>query len=172
MDALTKGSWIINTVKHTSEVRTNTIELVDLEATERAGKCGLLLSKLMADSQEIIDDKKLIVFARQSYISPEGINTCIDILKQQGQVDYKKDHLDRISEVEIYCFSKDSAIETTANIFDNYEPGSLEIANLLSNNPTVIKSRYCKPLAISTTLPGIDLPKLAINSLTGIVEKK
>ena len=40
MDNLEKGSWIINTIKHTTGVRTDTVELNDLEVTERAGKSG------------------------------------------------------------------------------------------------------------------------------------
>ena len=42
MDNLEKGSWIINTIKHTTGVRTDTVELNDLEITERAGKAGIL----------------------------------------------------------------------------------------------------------------------------------
>ena len=57
MDNLEKGSWIINTVKHTTGVRTDTVELNDLEVTERAGKAGILLGKLLGGKQEIIDRK-------------------------------------------------------------------------------------------------------------------
>ena len=52
MDNLEKGSWIINTIKHTTGVRTDTVELNDLEVTERAGKSGILLGKLLVDKQE------------------------------------------------------------------------------------------------------------------------
>ena len=57
MDNLEKGSWIINTIKHTTGVRTDTVELNDLEVTERAGKSGILLGKLLVDKQEIITGK-------------------------------------------------------------------------------------------------------------------
>ena len=69
MDNLEKGSWIINTVKHTTGVRTDTVELNDLEVTERAGKAGILLGKLLGGKQEIINGKKLSVFARTANIS-------------------------------------------------------------------------------------------------------
>lgn len=54
MDNLEKGSWIINTIKHTTGVRTDTVELNDLEITERAGKAGILLGKLLVDKNVII----------------------------------------------------------------------------------------------------------------------
>ena len=42
MDNLEKGSWIINTIKHTTGVRTDSVELNDLEVTEISGKSGIL----------------------------------------------------------------------------------------------------------------------------------
>lgn len=136
MDNIRKGSWIVNTVKHTSKVRTDTIELNKLGVTEKAGKCGMLLGKLMADGQEIIDGSKLSVFARQAGISTDGINSCIKTLKNFGQVDYSEDELERINEVEIYCFSKDDALETVNDIFEKYQPDDIEVANLYSLEAT------------------------------------
>lgn len=81
MDNLEKGSWIINTIKHTTGVRTDTVELNDLEVTERAGKSGILLGKLLVDKQEIITGKKLSVFARTANISPDAVKTYAEILK-------------------------------------------------------------------------------------------
>lgn len=89
MDELTKGSWIINTVKHIAGVRTDTIELNDLAITERAGKSGILLGKLLVDKQEIISGQTLNAFARTLGISPDAVRTYADILKKFGQVDYK-----------------------------------------------------------------------------------
>ena len=136
MDELTKGSWIINTVKHIAGVRTDTIELNDLAITERAGKSGILLGKLLVDKQEIISGQTLNAFARTLGISPDAVRTYADILKKFGQVDYKLDKFDNVSELEIYCFSSENAIETTSKIFDYYEPTEVELGNIESLQKT------------------------------------
>ena len=117
MDNLEKGSWIINTIKHTTGVRTDTVELNDLEVTERAGKSGILLGKLLVDKQEIITGKKLSVFARTANISPDAVKTYAEILKSFGQVDFKLDKFGNVSEMEIYCLTTEDAIKTVSDIF-------------------------------------------------------
>lgn len=136
MDNLEKGSWIINTIKHTTGVRTDTVELNNLEVTERAGKAGILLGKLLVDKQEIIDGKKLSVFARTANISPDAIKTYAEILKKFGQVDFKLDKFGNVSELEIYCLSIEEAIKTASSIFDYYEPDEIERGNLESLKTT------------------------------------
>lgn len=132
MDNIEKGSWIINTVKHVTGVRNDTVELNALEVTEKAGKAGILLGKLLVDKQEIISGKKLNVFARTANISPDAIRTYAEILKKFGQVDYKLDKFDQVSELEIYCMSTESAIKTVTDIFDYFEPSEIEKGNLES----------------------------------------
>ena len=136
MDNLEKGSWIINTIKHTTGVRTDTVELNDLEITERAGKAGILLGKLLVDRQEIITGKKLNVFARTANISPDAVKTYAEILKKFGQVDYKLDKFGNVDELEIYCLTTEDAIKTVADIFDYYEPDEIEKGNLESLKTT------------------------------------
>ncbi len=136
MDNLEKGSWIINTVKHTTGVRTDTVELNDLEITERAGKAGILLGKLLVDKQEIINGKKLSVFARTANISPDAVKTYAEILKKFGQVDYKTDRFGNVSELEIYCMTTEDAINTVSDIFEYYEPDEIERGNLESLKTT------------------------------------
>lgn len=130
MDKLEKGSWIVNTIKHTTGVRTDTVELNALEVTERAGKAGILLGKLLVDKQEIITGKKLSVFARTANISPDAVRTYAEILKEFGQVDYKLDKFGNVSELEIYCLTTEAAIKTVSDIFDYYEPDEIETGNL------------------------------------------
>lgn len=130
MDKIEKGSWIINTIKHTEGVRTDTLELNELEVTERAGKAGILLGKLLVDKQEIISGKKLSVFARTANIAPDAIQRYAEILKKFGQVDYKLDKFSNVSELEIYCLSAEDALETVSEIFDYYEPNDIETGNL------------------------------------------
>lgn len=136
MDNLEKGSWIINTVKHTAGVRTDTVELNDLEVTERAGKSGILLGKLLVDEQEIISGKKLNVFARNANISPDALKTYAEVLKKFGQVDFKEDKFGNVSELEIYCLTTEDAIKTVSDIFDYYEPDEIEQGNLESLKTT------------------------------------
>ncbi|WP_101909260.1 hypothetical protein [Marasmitruncus massiliensis] len=130
IDALTKASWIMNVVKHLKKIRTDTMELDSLNVTEQAGKCGLLLSKLLADKQEIITYDILRAFARQSGIVPAEINTYTDLLKKQEKVDFSKDIHGKISELEIYCFSQEDALETVNNIFEYLDPSELERSNI------------------------------------------
>lgn len=136
MDNLEKGSWIINTIKHTTGVRTDTVELNDLEVTERAGKSGILLGKLLVDKQEIITGKKLSVFARTANISPDAVKTYAEILKNFGQVDFKLDKFGNVSELEIYCLTTVDAIKTVSDIFEYYEPDEIERGNLESLKTT------------------------------------
>lgn len=136
MDNLEKGSWIINTIKHTTGVRTDTVELNDLEVTERAGKSGILLGKLLVDKQEIITGKKLSVFARTANISPDAVKTYAEILKNFGQVDFKLDKFGNVSELEIYCLTTEDAIKTVSDIFEYYEPDEIERGNLESLKTT------------------------------------
>lgn len=87
MDKLTKGTWIVNTIKHLSDVRQDTLELDLFGATEQAGKAGLLLSRLASDQQEIVNFGKLRVYARQSSISPSEITSYLNYLRGEGKVD-------------------------------------------------------------------------------------
>lgn len=83
MDELTRGTWIVNTVKHLGEIKQNTSELAFFEATEQAGKAGAFLGRLVADKQEIINSKSAKVFARQSSISPGELVTYLSYLKKK-----------------------------------------------------------------------------------------
>jgi hypothetical protein len=142
MDKLTKGTWIVNTTKHISDVKTVTQELAYYEATERAGKAGALLGRLVADQQEIITYDTAKAFARQSSISPDAVDTYLKILRNAGKVDYSSDSLDNIKEIEIYCFSGTSALETVADVYGNLNPSQEEQASLNALHATYELPRY------------------------------
>jgi hypothetical protein len=91
MNKLEKGTWIVNSIKHLLKVRTNTPELAYYEATEVAGKAGLLLSRFVADEQEIISEAKTKVFARESGITRVEILACLNCLKEQEKIDFNVD---------------------------------------------------------------------------------
>lgn len=136
MDKLTKGTWIVNTVKHLAELKQYTSELAFYEATEQAGKAGAFLGRLVADNQEIIPIQNAKVFARQSSISPAELNTYLNYLRQAEKVDYTVDSLDRPKEIEIYCFSGKEALESVSTIYDTLEPQQEENASLIGLNHT------------------------------------
>lgn len=155
MDDLTKGTWIVNTVKHLAELKQNTSELAFFEATEQAGKAGAFLGRLVADNQEIIPYNNAKIFARQSSISPAEIITYLQYLKRAGKVDYTIDAMERPKEIEVYCFSGKDALETVSSIYDKLEPQSEEQANLFGLNETFQLPRYPEELKEYLTKIGI-----------------
>ncbi|MBU9705490.1 hypothetical protein KSP24_00945 [Paenibacillus sp. AK121] len=136
MDKLTKGTWIVNTVKHLAELKQYTTELAFYEATEQAGKAGAFLGRLVADKQEIIPIQNAKVFARQSSISPAELNTYLSYLRQAEKVDYSVDAMNRPKEIEIYCFSGKEALESVSTIYETLEPQQEENASLIGLNHT------------------------------------
>lgn len=143
MDKLLTGTWVVNSIKHLLNVKSYTPELSYFEATEQAGKAGLLLGRLIADNQEIIPFKKAKVFARQSGISPGEIRQYLDYLKKQGKVDYVTDiNNNDVKEIEIYCFSGRDALETVGDLYYKLGPGEEERGNLLGLQATFELPRY------------------------------
>ncbi|MDQ0176270.1 hypothetical protein [Bacillus chungangensis] len=155
MDKLTKGTWIVNTVKHLGELKQNTTELSFFEATEQAGKAGAFLGRLVADQQEIVDINSAKIFARQSSISPAELVTYLDYLKKEEKVDYNVDVLGRPKEIEVYCFSGKEALETVSSLYDKLSPHDEEQASLLGLNETFILPRYPVELKEALTKKGI-----------------
>lgn len=156
MDNITKGTWIINSVKHLVDAKTNTLELNSLEATEQAGKAGILLARLASDNQEIVSRDKLSIFARQSGLTSGEIPTYANYLKGQGKVDFSKDNLGRIKELEVYCFSMEDAIETTTNIFESLQPKETEEASIIGLQSTFELPRTKDEFINEITCKGIE----------------
>ncbi|PJN64563.1 hypothetical protein PAEAM_06490 [Paenibacillus sp. GM1FR] len=136
MDKLTKGTWLVNTTKHICNIKNDTQELSFYEATEQAGKAATLLSRLVADKQEIIGREAVKTFARLSHIGPDAVDTYLRLLKRQGKVDFITDSLERAQEVEIYCFSGTTALEVASDIYESLNPGKEEEASLKALHST------------------------------------
>ncbi|ERK28420.1 hypothetical protein [Clostridium intestinale] len=136
MDKITKGTWIINSTKHLLDTKKTTLELNSFESTEEAGKTGILLGRLVADNQEIVSGEKLRVFARQSGISSPEMSMYAKRLKHVGMVDYQEDAMGKISELEVYCFSMQDAINVTTNLFEESQPSECEEASIISLQST------------------------------------
>jgi hypothetical protein len=163
MDELQKGTWILNSIKHLSQVQTNVPELSYFEATEQSGKAGMLLGRLLADAQEIVPGAKVKVFARESGITAGELMPCLRHLKAEGKVDFTVDSSGAVKSVEVYSFSSKDAIETTARLYDRLGPSEHEQASLVSLDQTfhlphyrseliekLTKAGYREPIAAST----------------------
>jgi hypothetical protein len=155
VDELTKGTWIVNTVKHLSELKQYTSELSFFEATEQAGKAGAFLGRLVADKQEIIGIEQAKIFARQSSMSVGELPTYLEYLKKDEKVDYTVDMMGRPKEIEIYCFSGQEALEAVSSIYDKLEPKHEEQSSLLSLNETFNLPRYPAELIEYLTSQGV-----------------
>jgi len=155
MDKLTKGTWIVNTIKHLSEIKQNTTELTYYEATEQAGKAGAFLGRLIADKQEIVPYEKARIFARQSSITSGELITYLNYLRQAEKIDFIVDDMGKPKEIEVYCFSGKEALETVSTIYDKLEPQEEEQASLLGLNHTFELPRVPDELKEYLTQNGI-----------------
>ncbi|HEY0365865.1 MAG TPA: hypothetical protein VGC73_05280 [Pyrinomonadaceae bacterium] len=142
MDELTKGTWVVNSVKHLVGLKTNTPELAYFEATELSGKAGMLLSRLVADEQEVVPAPKLRVLARESGITHGEIHACLDNLRRLEKIDFTLDENGKPKDVEVYCFSASDALTSTSKLFDSLGPSAHEEANLVSLNDTFRLPRF------------------------------
>ena len=147
MQKLQKGTWIINSIKHLSMIRTNAPELAYFEATEQSGKAGLLLARLVADNQEIVAGPKVKVFARESGITALELIPSLNHLKAQGKVDFRADSGGNVTDVEVDCFSAQDAIESTAELYDRISPSEHEDVSLVSLDDTFHLPRYRSELS-------------------------
>jgi len=149
MKELTKGTWIINSIKHLMGVKINSPELSFFDATEMAGKSGMLLSRLVADEQEIIPSAKVKAFSRESGITRGEILSCLNYLKKNGKIDFTVDSSGNPKDVEVYCFSTQDALLTTSKLYNDLEPSDHEQASLISLDRT-FRLPYSESELIST----------------------
>jgi hypothetical protein len=164
LDQLTKGTWIVNACKHILEVKTTTPELSFYEATELAGKAGLLLGRLVSEKQEIIPFKKVKYFARQSGISPAETKVYLEHLQNEGKIDYTINSNGNVKDVEVYCFSGQDALETVGQMYDKFEPSEEEEGSLIGLQSTYELPRYKDELTDILTCNGIN-EKAALDSI-------
>jgi hypothetical protein len=154
MGELEKGTWILNSIKHLSQIQTNVPELSYFEATEQSGKAGTLLGRLLADAQETVPGAKVKVFARQSGITSIELMPCLQLLKEEGKVDFTVDPSGAAKAVEVYSFSLKDAIETTAKLYDRLDPSDHEQASLVSLGHTFHLPSYRSELIEKVTEAG------------------
>lgn len=156
MDDLIKGSWIINSIKHFEKFQPSTPELQYFESTEVAGKAGLLLSKMVADTQEIIPGGKVRAFARLSGMRSTELPTILSYLKREGKADFRLGDDGNIGEVEVYCFSTEDALRTTCSVYGKLSKSSEEESSIISLDATFHLPHYERELLEVITKAGFD----------------
>lgn len=154
MDDLTKGTWIVNSIKHLLSIRTNTPELSYFDVTELAGKAGMLLARLVGDEQETIRAAKVKVFARESGITLGETLPCLNHLKRLGKIDFTTDASGIPKDVEVYCFSAQDALLTTSKLYEDLNPSDHEQASLVSLDSTFHFPRYQSEITDDITSEG------------------
>ena len=155
MNSFEKGTWIVNSAKHIVNLKTSTSELSFFEATEQAGKAGLLLARLVSPAQEIIPAQKVKIFARESGITAGELTNCLSNLKSAGKIDFTVSD-GKPRDVEVYCFSSKDAIETVPTIFDAQDPTQIENASLSALSDTFHAPRYLPELVQGIVSNGFD----------------
>lgn len=164
MDDLTKGTWIINSLKQINRIRTDAPELEYFEATQLSGKAGNLLSRLVADEEEIVPAPKVKAFARESGISKWELIATLSHLRDLGKTDFSVDKSGELQGVEVYSFSIQDAIHTTRNLYERLNPSEHEEASLLSLHSTFHIPQFQSELVDQLTTSGFS-EKTAITTL-------
>ncbi len=154
MDDVTKGTWLINSYKHLLAIRQDAPELSQFEATDAAGRSGALLARLVADASEVVPADKVKAFARQSGIRPAELQAHLQYLKNAEKIDFVVARSSGALEVEVYCFSTQDAITTTAAIYDDLGPSEYEKASLVTLDETFLLPRSDHELIENLTSAG------------------
>lgn len=141
MDKKTKGSWL---VYQASKIQKMT-NASSFENSSFAGKAGLLLSALTADSEQLHSMDKVNALAKSQNIHTKlELPTLIQSLEKQGLIDLGK------SEINVLGVTSSSCLTHTYNIFESTEPTeierlSIEICEEASQQPQIlseVKERY------------------------------
>lgn len=118
MDKKTKGSWL---VYQTGKLE-NVTETSEFENSLIAGKCGILLSAISQDSQDVVNNQRLEALAKASRIKKIELPQILETLKNKGLVDIGKSGVEVLGITSAYC------LEHTSDIFDSLDPTNIEIA--------------------------------------------
>ena len=144
------GAWAVNVSKHLSSFTSTSIGLHELENLFFAGKCGSLLIKLSADSEERLTETRVSAHARFCGITKQELPTYIATLKQFGCVDTDASGSDYV----ILAFSRARVLGTCAKILagaplgvvENAMPLLLEYCLLRPRLQSEIESEFCTVL--------------------------
>lgn len=120
MDKKTQGAWIVH---HAEKLKTVTNADNEFEQINFAGKCGVLLSSLSADSQYKLDDQRVNALARASNINVRTeLPTFLNELERQRVISKGR------GAIEVLGMNAGSVLEHTSRIFDESSPENKESA--------------------------------------------
>jgi hypothetical protein len=126
-----KGAWIVS---HTHKLQT-VVTRGEFSGIELAGKCGLLLSGLVANEDSSLTTKQVSAIAQAAGVNPRTeLPAVLEQLQRQKLIALAKHGID------VLGLSSPAVLEHTANIFDEadaspQEHASLQLAEAASNLP-------------------------------------
>ncbi|HHP0320750.1 hypothetical protein ACG9XQ_07555 [Acinetobacter baumannii] len=121
MDKKVKGSWLIH---HTNKLQGVTNQS-GYENTYFAGKAGILLSAISANSEITVNNDRLEVLARAANINTIfELPKLIDILHQQKLIDKASNG------VAVLGVTTTTALQHTSDLFDSLTPNANELASI------------------------------------------
>ncbi|MBF0293846.1 MAG: hypothetical protein HQL96_01540 [Magnetococcales bacterium] len=159
MDKKTKGAWLIHHANKLQEV-TNPC---DHENILLAGKTGILLSAISANSETTVNNDRLVALAKAANITIKTeLPALLKELKKQKLIDVSS------GGVAVLGVTTESALQHTSNIFDSFEPSANEMASIdlaehASETPILFNDVSGK-LADTYNLTNSDLEKLLFDS--------
>lgn len=120
MDNKTKGAWLVH---HAEKLKAVTNADNEFEQINFAGKCGVLLSSLSADSQGFLEKNRIDALARAANINIRTeLPVFLQELERQRLINQGK------GGIEILGMSSGSVLEHVTRIFDESKPASKEVA--------------------------------------------
>lgn len=120
MDKKVEGSWLVH---HTNKLGTVTAP-ASYENTESAGKAGILLSAISADSQWNVDKKRVEALAQAANIKRLELPALLGILAGKGLIDESE------GAVSVLGVTTHTALSHTSDIFRDFQPSPIELASL------------------------------------------
>lgn len=120
MDKKTQGAWLVH---HSNKLQAVS-QTVDFQEIEFAGKCGILLSALAADTQGSLPKKAVEAVAKAANLNVyTDLPSIIDQLAERELIDRGPD-----GSIEVLGLTSSAVLGHTSDIFASTEPGQKEIA--------------------------------------------
>ena len=125
-----KGAWLLH---HARKIQATTSQ--EFDAIGFAGKCGVLLSAISAESQSQLNQNKLNALARANHISPKTEAPAI-----LAELAHQKLILHGENGIEVLGLTGQSVLEHTSTIFDEseheaYEEAVIDLSETASEMP-------------------------------------
>lgn len=135
MEKKIKGAWLLH---HSRKIQATTSQ--DFDAISFAGKCGMLLSAISAESQSQIPAKRLDALAKANHISPKTEAPAI-----LSELERQRLILAGSGGIEVLGLTGQAILEHTSTIFDEadheaYEEAVIDLSEIASESPVTDKA--------------------------------